>query len=113
MLRHDALVIGGGPAGASAAITLALRGHSVAMVEQRAPSAEKSHRSWLIDHGSFRDLQQLEVNVRGHEITSVRFSHHQNGIERPLRDGAAFVITQLSRCRSIRSRGHTGNNTHY
>ena len=74
------------------------------MVEQRSSSAEKSHRSWLIDHGSFRDLQQLEVDVHGHEITSVRFSHHQNGIERPLRDGAAFVITQDALFTALRQR---------
>ena len=74
------------------------------MVEQRAPNAAVSHRSWLIDHGSYRDLQQLEVNVHGHEITSVRFSHHQDGIERPLRGGAALVVQQDALFKALRQR---------
>lgn len=103
-MRSDALVIGGGPAGATAAISIATQGHSVVLLEQRPSSRPGSHRSWLLNHEAFRDLHLLGVDLEGHEITEVRFSHHHNGIERPLRAGAAYSVSQDHLFAALRQR---------
>lgn len=81
-----------------------MRGHSVALVEQRPPDRGRSHRSWLLNYEAFNDLQILEVKLRSHEIANVRFSHHHAGIERPLRAGSAYAISQDNLFAALRQR---------
>ncbi|WP_419843059.1 glycerol-3-phosphate dehydrogenase/oxidase [Candidatus Poriferisodalis sp.] len=61
--RVDVVVIGGGATGAGCALDLALRGHSVALLEQRDLAAGTSSRSSKLVHGGLRYLARLEFGL--------------------------------------------------
>ncbi len=59
----DVVVIGGGATGVGCALDLALRGHSVALLEQRDLASGTSSRSSKLIHGGLRYLQRLEFGL--------------------------------------------------
>ncbi len=59
----DVVVIGGGSAGAGAALDAATRGLSVALVEARDYAAGTSSRSSKLIHGGLRYLEQMEFGL--------------------------------------------------
>ncbi|WP_420446226.1 FAD-dependent oxidoreductase [Candidatus Poriferisodalis sp.] len=61
--RVDVIVIGGGVTGAGCALDLALRGRSVALLEQRDLASGTSSRSSKLIHGGLRYLQRLEFGL--------------------------------------------------
>lgn len=62
-LRFDVLVIGGGITGAGIARDLALRGASVALVDQDDFASGTSSRSTKLIHGGLRYLERLELGL--------------------------------------------------
>ena len=70
--RVDVVVIGGGVTGAGCALDLALRGHSVALLEQRDLASGTSSRSSKLIHGGLRYLQRLEFGLVKESLTERR-----------------------------------------
>ncbi|WP_419856356.1 FAD-dependent oxidoreductase [Candidatus Poriferisodalis sp.] len=70
--RVDIVVIGGGVTGAGCALDLALRGHSVALLEQRDLASGTSSRSSKLIHGGLRYLQRLEFGLVKESLTERR-----------------------------------------
>lgn len=68
----DVVVIGGGVTGAGCALDLALRGHSVALLEQRDLASGTSSRSSKLIHGGLRYLQRLEFGLVRESLTERR-----------------------------------------
>ncbi|MEJ7801292.1 MAG: FAD-dependent oxidoreductase, partial [Ilumatobacter sp.] len=73
--RADALVVGGGPAGASAALQLARQGHRVVVIERREP-AERRAAGVLLTPRAVACLDRLDVAIpRGsNTVSDVRLS---------------------------------------
>lgn len=72
--RSDALVVGGGPAGASTALELARRGHRVVLLE-REPSVATARVAALLTPRALRELGRLDVDTpTGHRVESVRLA---------------------------------------
>ena len=70
--RVDVVVIGGGITGVGCALDLALRGRSVALVEQRDLGSGTSSRSSKLIHGGLRYLQRLEFGLVRESLTERR-----------------------------------------
>lgn len=70
--RVDVVVIGGGVTGAGCALDLALRGLSVALLEQRDLASGTSSRSSKLIHGGLRYLQRLEFGLVKESLTERR-----------------------------------------
>ena len=70
--RVDVVVIGGGVTGAGCALDLALRGLSVALLEQRDLASGTSSRSSKLIHGGLRYLQRLEFGLVSESLTERR-----------------------------------------
>ena len=70
--RVDVVVIGGGVTGAGCALDVALRGHSVALLEQRDLASGTSSRSSKLIHGGLRYLQRLEFGLVRESLTERR-----------------------------------------
>ena len=70
--RVDVVVIGGGVTGAGCALDLALRGRSVALLEQRDLASGTSSRSSKLIHGGLRYLQRLEFGLVKESLTERR-----------------------------------------
>ncbi len=64
----DAVVIGGGIIGASAAYYLAQKGHSVALLEKGRVAAEQSSRNWGWCRQQNRDERELPLIIRSLEL---------------------------------------------
>jgi menaquinone-9 beta-reductase len=73
--RSDALVVGGGPAGAAMALELARRGHRVVVIE-RGSTAPSRRSAALLNPRAIADLDRLGVDPppNAHRIESVRLS---------------------------------------
>lgn len=72
--RSDALVVGGGPAGAATALELARRGHRVVVIEREA-SHEPGRASGLLNPRALHMLDRLRVEPpAGHRVDHVRLS---------------------------------------
>ena len=77
--QPDALVVGGGPAGAAAATHLARRGRAVVLLEQSATAHHKVCGEFL-SHEAVTDLDRLGVDLdalRAAAIHAVRLSAHR------------------------------------
>ena len=70
--RVDVVVIGGGVTGAGCALDLALRGLSVALLEQRDLASGTSSRSSKLIHGGLRYLQRLELGLVSESLSERR-----------------------------------------
>lgn len=70
--RVDVVVIGGGVTGAGCALDLALRGRSVALLEQRDLASGTSSRSSKLIHGGLRYLQRLEFGLVSESLAERR-----------------------------------------
>lgn len=70
--RVDVVVIGGGITGVGCALDLALRGNSVALLEQRDLGSGTSSRSSKLIHGGLRYLQRLEFGLVRESLTERR-----------------------------------------
>ncbi len=70
--RVDVVVVGGGITGVGCALDLALRGNSVALVEQRDLGSGTSSRSSKLIHGGLRYLQRLEFGLVRESLTERR-----------------------------------------
>ena len=70
--RVDVVVIGGGVTGAGCALDLALRGRSVALLEQRDLASGTSSRSSKLIHGGLRYLQRLEFGLVSESLNERR-----------------------------------------
>ena len=68
----DVIVIGGGVTGAGCALDLALRGRSVALLEQRDLASGTSSRSSKLIHGGLRYLQRLEFGLVSESLNERR-----------------------------------------
>lgn len=64
----DAVVIGGGIAGCSAAYALAKKGHSVALIEKGVVGGEQSSRNWGWCRQQNRDFRELPLAQRSLEV---------------------------------------------
>ena len=83
--RSDALVVGGGPAGAATALELARRGHRVVVIEREA-SRHRGHASALLNPRALHMLDRLRVHPpAGHRVGHVRLTtaEHSSRIEWP------------------------------
>ncbi|NNE12910.1 MAG: NAD(P)/FAD-dependent oxidoreductase [Ilumatobacter sp.] len=74
--RSDALVIGGGPAGATVALQLARRGHRVTLVDHDPPhrTGRPLPIAQLLNPRAVGALGMLELDVAGHRVEHVRVS---------------------------------------
>ncbi|MER9585374.1 FAD-binding oxidoreductase [Mesorhizobium sp. M0276] len=66
--RVDVVVIGGGIVGASTALELAERGHSVALCEKGGISCEQSSRNWGWVRLSRRDIREMPLMMEAKKI---------------------------------------------
>lgn len=83
--RSDALVVGGGPAGAATALELARRGHRVVVIE-RETSHEPGRASGLLNPRALHMLERLQVDAPdGHRVGHVRLTtaEHSCRVEWP------------------------------
>jgi flavin-dependent dehydrogenase len=71
--RSDALVIGGGPAGASTALELTRRGHRVVVIESE-PAGVGSRAAKLLNPRALHHLDRLGVEPSGNPVRSVRLT---------------------------------------
>ena len=109
--RVDVVVIGGGVTGAGCALDLALRGRSVALLEQRDLASGTSSRSSKLIHGGLRYLQRLEFGLVSeslherrlllgrlapHLVRPVQFLYPiRRGWRERLRTGAGILLYSL------------------
>ena len=88
---HDALVIGGGPAGLAAVLYLARFRRDVVLVDAGASRAARIPRSHNVaGHPGGVAGEELLQRMR-HQVREVGVPLHAGRIERLARDGAAFV----------------------
>jgi menaquinone-9 beta-reductase len=93
MRRTDPLIIGGGPAGTAAAITLATAGARPLILERQAETGDAICGGFL----SWRTCATLhrlgidESTLRGHQVTRVMISSGAKSAEAPLPGGAVGV----------------------
>ena len=66
--RVDVAIVGGGIIGVSAALWLSMRGMSVALFEKGLIGAEQSSRNWGWCRLAGRDLRELPLMIRAHEL---------------------------------------------
>jgi glycine/D-amino acid oxidase-like deaminating enzyme len=85
--RVDVVIIGGGIIGASAALTLAERGVSVALCEKGKVGGEQSSRNWGWVRKMGRDLREMPLAIEAHKLwerlperTGVDVGFRRNGI---------------------------------
>lgn len=74
----DVLVVGGGPAGCSAAIRLATAGHQVTVVERRTAASEPAARGDLLVPSALWELEELGVSASdttAHSVLGTRIWH--------------------------------------
>lgn len=90
-MTFDALVVGGGPAGCAAAITMARSGHRVALIER---SAGDPRHPWaaLATSAAMRQLRVLDVEPAGHRISQLRLTTQSTSLLRSLGDASLTVI---------------------
>lgn len=70
----DALVIGGGPAGATVALQLARHGHRVTLVDQERAAKRERFTPQLVNPRGVAATRRLGVDLPGHRVDHVRLS---------------------------------------
>lgn len=95
-MTHDALVVGGGPAGCAAAIDIARSGRSVVLVERREQSADHDANHWgaLLSRPARQLLHRYDDGFDIHEISQLRVSNGDRSALRPLDDGRLGVVAR-------------------
>jgi glycine/D-amino acid oxidase-like deaminating enzyme len=91
--RVDVVVIGGGIVGASTALELAERGHTVALCEKGGISCEQSSRNWGWVRLSRRDVREMPLMLEAKKIWSdlSKRTGHETGYQQ-----AGIVFTTAS-----------------
>ena len=97
-MNTDVLVIGGGPAGLSAAIAARLKGFRVAVVETAHPPIDKSCGEGLMPEG-VAGLRQLGIELRaedGFAFRGLRFADERTSVEAKIEHGTGFGVRRTT-----------------
>ena len=91
-MTHDALVVGGGPSGCAAAISIARAGASVALVDRRHSNAT----SWasLLTADGRAELARFDTTPAVHEISQVRLVDGDHTALRTLSTGLLGAVSR-------------------
>jgi 2-octaprenyl-6-methoxyphenol hydroxylase len=112
---HDAVIIGGGPVGLSAAVALAAQRMHALVLEAEAQPSGREHRIFALSHGARLILERLGAwhliggssPIRAvHVSQRGRFGHTVLRTEELGLDALGYVVAEAALVQALRTRAH-------